>query len=500
MGSSIRSQSYCVASMPFPFDNTYARLPDEFFRLIEPSPVNDPVMIRLNRDLADELGLDTDRLESSDGLAILSGNQIAENSQPLAMAYAGHQFGSFVPQLGDGRAILLGEVVRTDGVRHDIQLKGSGQTPYSRRGDGRSALGPVLREYIVSEAMAALGVPTTRALAAVASGENVIREGPTPGGVLTRVAQSHIRIGTFQWFATRRDHENLKVLADYTIDRHYPDAKQDENPYVGLLRGVIKRQARLIAHWMQFGFIHGVMNTDNMAISGETIDYGPCAFMDTFHPGKKFSSIDSQGRYAFANQGPIGHWNLTRFAETLLPLLGDDPDQSVAQAEAALDTFFEVHKDELERRFAAKIGIENNTSDDWRLVESLLTAMTDGKADFTLLFRHLPDALESGDDKRVISQFDQPESMIEWLSEWRARLSAVDHSQAASLMWRMSPVLIPRNHRIEEAIDAAYHDDFGPFHRLNEALQKPFSARAEFAKYESAPTADEVVHATFCGT
>lgn len=489
-----------VASMPFPFDNSYARLPDEFFRLIEPTPVNAPVMIRLNHDLADELGLDADWLESPDGLAILSGNRIAEGSQPLAMAYAGHQFGSFVPQLGDGRAILLGEVVRADGVRHDIQLKGSGQTQFSRRGDGRSALGPVLREYIVSEAMSALGVPSTRALAAVASGENVFREGPTPGGVFARIAQSHIRIGTFQRIAARRDHDNLKVLADYAIDRHYPDAKHDENPYVGLLRRVIERQARLIAHWMQVGFIHGVMNTDNMTISGETIDYGPCAFMDTFHPGKKFSSIDHQGRYAFANQGPIGHWNLTRFAETLLPLLDDDPDHAVAQAEAALDTFFEINKVELESRFAEKIGIENNTPEDWQLVESLLSTMADGEADFTLVFRHLSDALESGDDERVVSLFDQPDSMIEWLSDWRARLSAVDHGRATNLMRQTNPVLIPRNHRVEEAIDAAYRNDFGPFHRLNEALQKPFSARAEFAKYEAAPTADEVVHATFCGT
>lgn len=493
-------QSFDVAHMPFPFDNSYARLPDEFFRQIEPTPVSTPVMIRLNHDLADELGLDADRLDSPDGLAILSGNRIAEGSQPLAMAYSGHQFGGFSPQLGDGRAILLGEVVRADGVRHDIQLKGSGQTPFSRRGDGRSALGPVLREYIVSEAMAALGVPTTRALAAVVSGENVLREGPTSGGVFTRVAQSHIRIGTFQWFAARRDHENLKVLADYAIDRHYPDAKQDENPYAGLLRRVIDRQARLIAHWMQLGFIHGVMNTDNMAISGETIDYGPCAFMDTFHPGKKFSSIDHQGRYAFSNQGPIGHWNLTRLAETLLPLLNDDPDQAVAEAEAALDTFFDIHKGELERRFAAKIGIEDASSEDWSLVESLLTAMADGEADFILVFRHLSDALESSDDQRVVSLFDAPGSMIEWLSEWRARLNAVDHSQAAGLMRRMNPVLIPRNHRVEEAIQAAYHDDFAPFHRLNEALQDPFSIRAEFADYESAPTADEVVHATFCGT
>lgn len=486
--------------MPFPFDNSYARLPDEFFRTIEPTPVSAPALIRLNRGLADELGLDMDRLDSEDGLAVLSGNRIADGSEPLAMAYSGHQFGGFSPQLGDGRAILLGEVVRPDGVRHDIQLKGSGQTPFSRRGDGRSALGPVLREYIVSEAMAALGVPTTRALAAVATGEDVLREGPTPGGVFTRVAQSHMRIGTFQWFAARRDQENLKVLADYAIDRHYPDAKQDENRYTGLLRRVIERQARLIAHWMQLGFIHGVMNTDNMTISGETIDYGPCAFMDTFHPGKKFSSIDHQGRYAFANQGPIGHWNLTRFAETLLPLLDDDPDRSVAEAEAALDTFFPIHKSELERRFAAKIGIEDASSEDWTLVESLLTAMTDGEADFTLVFRHLSDALESGDDESVASLFNEPGSIRGWLAQWRVRLKGMDHNQAADLMRRTNPVLIPRNHRVEEAIQAAYDGDFQPFHRLNDALTEPYSVRPDFSEYESAPSPDEVVQATFCGT
>ena len=486
--------------MPFHFDNSYARLPGEFFRRIEPTPVTNPRIIRLNRDLAEELGLDADRLDSPEGLAILSGNGIADGSEPLAMAYSGHQFGGFSPQLGDGRAILLGEVVRGDGVRHDIQLKGSGQTPFSRRGDGRSALGPVLREYIVSEAMAALGVPSTRALAAVASGDHVLREGPTPGGVFTRVAQSHIRIGTFQWFAARRDHESLKILADYTIDRHYPDARQEDDPYVGLLRRVIEQQAKLIAHWMQLGFIHGVMNTDNMAISGETIDYGPCAFMDTFHPGKKFSSIDHQGRYAFANQGPIGHWNLTRFAETLLPLINDDPDQAVGEAEAALDTFLEIHTYELERRFAAKIGIENASSEDWTLVELLFTAMTDGEADFTLVFRHLADALETRNNDSIVSLFDEPEAITSWLREWRLRLNSIDQAEAVALMRRMNPVLIPRNHRVEEAIQAAYQNDFTPFYRLNDALQNPFASQVAFAEYESAPAADEVVHATFCGT
>lgn len=486
--------------MPFPFDNTYARLPNAFFRRIEPTPVKSPVMIRLNDDLAAELGLDIGRLDSPEGLAILSGNLVAEGSEPLAMAYSGHQFGSFSPTLGDGRAILLGEVIHEDGIRYDIQLKGAGQTPYSRRGDGRSALGPVLREFIVSEAMAALGVPTTRALAAVATGENVFREGPTPGGVFTRVARSHIRIGTFQWFAARREHENLKSLADYSIERHYPDVRHDSNPYVELLRRVIERQANLIAHWMQFGFIHGVMNTDNMSISGDTIDYGPCAFMDEFHPEKKFSSIDHQGRYSFSNQGPIGHWNLTRFAETLLPLLGEDHDTAIAEAKASLGEYTEMHKAELERRFAAKIGIADAEPADWSLIESLLTTMADCGADFTLVFRHLRDALEIEDDENVIRQFDEPVAISSWLREWRSRMSDVDPRSATALMRRVNPVLIPRNHRVEEVIEAAYDGDFTPFHRLHDALRHPFDVRPDLAEYEAAPTTEEVVHATFCGT
>jgi uncharacterized protein YdiU (UPF0061 family) len=486
--------------MPIPFDNTYARLPDAFFTLIDPTPVSAPVMIRLNRDLAADLGIDVAGLDSPEGLAVLSGNQRANGSEPLAMAYSGHQFGGFSPQLGDGRAILLGEVVRDDGVRHDIQLKGSGRTPFSRRGDGRSALGPVLREYIVSEAMGALGVPTTRALAAVASGDNVQREDLMPGGVFTRVAQSHIRIGTFQWFAIREDHDNLKVLADYVIQRHYPDTQHDENPYLALLDGVIQRQAKLIAHWMQLGFIHGVMNTDNMTVSGETIDYGPCAFMDIYDPAKTFSSIDHQGRYAFANQAPIGHWNLTRFAETLLPLLNEDPEQSVAEADAALGTFAEIHQAELQKRFTAKIGIETRETGDWSIVVDLLSAMAEGEADFTLVFRHLSDALESGNDDAITPLFNQPATIVAWLTVWRQRLHDCDRSQAVALMRRTNPVFIPRNHRIEEAIKAGNDGDFAPFDRLNEVLQHPFTAQAEFTGYEAAPAPAEVVHATFCGT
>jgi len=486
--------------MLFPFDNSYALLPDDFFERIEPTPVSAPVMIRLNLELAADLGIDVARLDSPEGLAVLSGNQRTFGSDPLAMAYSGHQFGGFSPQLGDGRAILLGEVVGKDGVRRDIQLKGSGRTPFSRRGDGRSALGPVLREYIVSEAMHALGVPTTRALAAVASGEQVVREEMTPGGVFTRVARSHIRIGTFQWFAARKDYQNLRILADHVIARHYPDLSDAGNPYLALLEGVIERQARLIAHWMQFGFIHGVMNTDNMSVSGETIDYGPCAFLDVYHPLTKFSFIDQQGRYAFAKQGEIGHWNLTRLAETLLPLLDDDQEKSIALAKAALDQFPDIHQTALQERFTAKIGLDEDSTRDWPLVTFLLKAMADGEADFTLVFRHLTTALETGNDAPVIRLFKQPEAITAWLGDWRVRLTNAGRSHVLALMRRSNPIFIPRNHRIEEAIQAGNLGDYQPFHRLNEVLRQPFAEQPESAAYEAAPEPDEVVQATFCGT
>lgn len=487
--------------MPFSFDNTYAQLPDAFFQRVDPTPVSAPSMIRLNHELAENLGINVAQLDTPDGVAILSGNQRAAGSEPLAMAYAGHQFGGFVPQLGDGRAILLGEVVGRDGVRRDIQLKGSGQTPFSRRGDGRSALGPVLREYIVSEAMATLGVPTTRALAAVVSGENVVREGLQAGGIFTRVAQSHLRIGTFQWFLARQDHENLKVLADYAIQRHYPEAQQDDNPYRALLQTVIQRQADLVAHWMQLGFIHGVMNTDNMTISGETIDYGPCAFLDNYHPAKRFSSIDHQGRYAFGNQGPIALWNLSRFAETLLPLLSDDEKSAIDIAQSALETFTDRHSEALQRRFTAKIGLGyRDSDDDWTLVTNLLSVMADGGADFTLLFRHLSDALQSGQDDVVCGLFDNPETITPWLADWRTRLQSEDRDKAVQRMRAANPVFIPRNHRIEEAIQAGYEGNFELFHRLNDVLQHPFDEQPQAAEYEAAPAPEEVVQATFCGT
>jgi uncharacterized protein YdiU (UPF0061 family) len=486
--------------MIFPFENSYARLPKAFYASVNPTPVREPGFIRVNFALADELGIDIRRLDSPEGLAILAGNAIAEGSQPLAMAYSGHQFGGFSPQLGDGRAILLGELVGKDGIRRDIQLKGSGPTPFSRRGDGRSALGPVLREYIVSEAMAALGVPSTRALAAVVTGETVIREELVPGGVFTRVAQSHIRVGTFQWFAARQDHENLRVLADHVITRHYPEAREAAEPYLALLEGVIARQARLIAHWMQLGFIHGVMNTDNMTVSGETIDYGPCAFMDDYDSKKRFSSIDQQGRYAFSNQGPIAHWNLTRLAEAMLPLLDDDQDTAVGKAEDALAAFAEIHQHALRGRFANKIGLTGSGGEDWQLVSDLLAAMAEGKADFTLTFRRLAVTLESGDSGAVTSLFQDPGPITQWLAAWRKRITEIDTEIAGERMRRANPVFIPRNHRVEEAIRAGNQGDFKPFNRLVEILRSPFSDQPEASAFEAPPSPEEVVRATFCGT
>lgn len=488
--------------MPFTFEHSYARLPEAFFAKIDPTPVSSPELIALNRELAGELGIDVALLDAPEGLAILAGNQNPNGGEPIAMAYAGHQFGGFSPQLGDGRAILLGEVIGKDGARRDIQLKGSGPTPFSRRGDGRSALGPVIREYLVSEAMAALGVPTTRALAAVWTGDRVRREKFEPGGVFTRVAQSHIRVGTFQYFAARQDLENLRVLADYVIDRHYPEARDSDNPYRSLLDGVIRMQAALISKWMHLGFIHGVMNTDNMTVSGETIDYGPCAFMDDYDSAKKFSYIDQQDRYAYENQPTMAHWNLTRLAETLLPLLGDTEEKSLAEAEAALAKFPDIFQTGFVSGFTAKIGIENGTEDDWTLVQSLLALMQEDKADFTLTFRHLLDAAEPGGESKLIALFQNAGSITDWLALWRARLGEIEggFGRAGEIMREANPVFIPRNHRVEEVIQAANERDFEPFHRLHDVLKRPFDEQPEHADFEKPPKPEEVVCATFCGT
>src|SRR5215212_6951296 len=393
----------------FPFQNTYSALPANFFARVAPTPVAAPRLIKLNRALAVHLGLDPDVLEGPEGAEILAGKRLPEGADPIAMAYAGHQFGHFVPQLGDGRAILLGEVIDRDGVRRDIQLKGSGPTPFSRRGDGRAALGPVLREYIVSEAMFALGIPTTRSLAAVTSGERVQRETMLPGAVLTRVASSHVRVGTFQFFAARGDTEGVRLLADYVIARHYPAAAEAEQPYRALLEQVVAAQADLIARWLLVGFIHGVMNTDNMSIAGGTIDYGPCAFMDAYSPATVFSSIDHMGRYAYANQPRIAHWNLTRLAETLLPLLSEEQDQAVAQAQEALSSFAPRFEAAYHGGLRRKLGLFTEREQDPALAGDFLQAMAENQADFTLTFRRLCDAAAGPDhDGAVRDLFVDP--------------------------------------------------------------------------------------------
>src|SRR4030088_798832 len=398
-----------LMTVHFPFQNTYAALPDNFFARVAPTPVDSPGLIKLNRRLAIHLGLDPDRLSSPEGVEILAGKQIPEGADPIAMAYAGHQFGQFVPQLGDGRAILLGEVIDADGVRRDIQLKGSGPTPFSRRGDGRAALGPVLREYIVSEAMAALGIPTTRSLAAVVPGESVTRETALPGAVLTRVASSHIRVGTFQYFAARGDTAGVRRLADHVINRHYPHLANADRPYHALLEAVIGRQAELVARWLLVGFIHGVMNTDNPSISGETIDYGPCAFMDHYDPAKVFSSIDEMGRYAYANQPRIALWNLTRLAECLLPLLSDQQDKAIEEAQATLGAFVEKFDTAYQAGLRSKLGLFTARDDDRTLAQDLLDAMAQNQADFTLRFGWFRGAaLNPAADSEVRTLFADP--------------------------------------------------------------------------------------------
>jgi uncharacterized protein YdiU (UPF0061 family) len=488
----------------FPFQNTYAALPANFFARVAPTPVASPRLIKLNRPLAIHLGLDPDLLETPEGAEILSGKTLPRGADPIAMAYAGHQFGQFVPQLGDGRAILLGEVIDRDGVRRDIQLKGSGPTPFSRRGDGRAALGPVLREYVISEAMAALGIPTTRSLAAVVTGEHVLRETALPGAVLTRVASSHIRVGTFQYFAARGDTDAVRRLADHVIVRHYPELAGAERPYHGLLAAVTARQAELVARWLLVGFIHGVMNTDNTSISGETIDYGPCAFMDHYDPAQVFSSIDEFGRYAYANQPRIALWNLTRFAECLLPLFADDKDKAVEQAQEALVAFGEEFNLAYTAGLRAKIGLFTEREDDHALAQALLDVMANGQADFTLTFRRLSDAAaDPAFDQEVRKLFTEPEAFDEWLARWRARLSQEPHSaqERQAAMRSVNPAFIPRNHRVEAVIKAAMDDDdYAPFEELLAVLSKPYEDQPAFAAYQLPPQPHERVCQTFCGT
>jgi len=436
-------------------------------------------------------------------LNVLAGNEVPDSAQPLAMVYAGHQFGNWVSRLGDGRAILLGEVIDRNGVRRDIQLKGAGRTPFSRMGDGRAVLGPVLREYIVSEAMTALGIPSTRALAAVTTGERIFRETILPGAILTRVASSHVRVGTFQFYAARKDTDALRALSDYVIDRHYPLAAQQEQPYRALLDAVIAAQARLVARWMLVGFIHGVMNTDNMSIAGETIDYGPCAFMDAYHPGMVFSSIDQAGRYAYGNQPRIAHWNLTRFAQALLPIIEGVEDNALASAQDAVDAFPGLYQSEWFAGMCRKLGLHEAHGSDPALVDDLLRMMADSAADFTLTFRRLFDAAEPGTGSTVFAtQFADKAAIEEWLTRWRRQLAeqAISSEKRSATMRAANPAYIPRNHRIEEVIEAALATDFQPFEKLMQVLATPFEDQPEHDQYSDPPRPDQIVPATYCGT
>jgi len=491
-----------------PFDNHFARLGEPFFVKVQPTPVARPTLIKFNVELARELGISEGDVEETELASLFSGNALPAGAEPLAMAYAGHQFGNFVPQLGDGRAIWLGELRTADGSRFDVQLKGSGRTAYSRGGDGRAALGPVLREYLVSEAMHKLGVPTTRALAAVATGEDVARERVLPGGVITRVARSFIRVGTFEYFAARGDITAVKKLADYVLERNYPELAAAEQPYVALLKEVIGRQARLIARWMQLGFIHGVMNTDNMSIAGETIDYGPCAFMDGYKHQRVFSSIDRQGRYAYNSQPGIGLWNLVRLAETLVPLMAENSDDAVKIATTHLETYQGQYEAAWLASLRAKCGLTAGVESDEQdraLFGALLDLMNDNEADFTLTFYHLSrlGAGSPAHDAALRGLFAEPTALDDWLAQWRQRLQREPQSEEVRQagMQAVNPVVIPRNHQIEAAIRAAEdRGDFSVFHALHAVLQNPYVEQEGKARYRLPPEPDEVVTKTFCGT
>ena len=475
------------------FDNSYARLPGRLYVRQNAASHAEPSLAILNRALAARLGLDAERLAAGEALRVFSGNELPLGAEPLAQAYAGHQFGGFT-MLGDGRAVLLGEQVAPDGERFDIQFKGAGITPFSRRGDGKAALGPMLREYLISEAMHALGIPTTRSLAVVKTGEPVYRDEVQPGAVLTRVAASHIRVGTFQYAAAIDELPVLKALADHALRRHYPELAEADNPYLALLHGVMERQAALVAQWMHVGFIHGVMNTDNMAISGETIDYGPCAFMDAYHPDTVFSSIDQQGRYAYSNQPPIAQWNLARFAETLLPLIAEDSDQAVKLAEEVIYSFPQQYEAAWLSGMRAKLGLLDEQPDDLALVNNLLVGMQTHGLDFTNTFRSLAN--------RQTMDSDAPRFQT-WLQRWKARLEqqAAPREQALTIMRKANPAVIPRNHQVEFALAAAVrNDDLAPFERLLAVLANPFEDTPGNEEFRLPPPPSERVYQTFCGT
>ena len=493
-----------MGKLQFEFDNSYAKLPERFYTRIIPTKVKKPGLVIINEPLANSLALNPDTLGSEMGAEILAGNHVPDGAEPLAMAYAGHQFGGFVPQLGDGRAILLGEIIDCYGARQDIHLKGAGRTPYSRGGDGRAPLGPVLREYIVSSFMNLLSIPTTRSLAVVTTGEEVFRENVLPGAILTRVAESHLRIGTFEYFAVRRDLEALKILTMFAIERHFPGTVGDSNPAKTLLECVLKRQSALVAKWMSVGFVHGVMNTDNTTISGETIDYGPCAFIDTYQSDKVFSSIDHAGRYAFKNQPDVLQWNLTQLAQCLLPLIDERTDSAVSIAREIISRFPEIFAEDLGREFAKKLGLSCDPAAALRIALELLKLMSDHSADFTLTFRYLVDAV-LGDETTGLfeQQFGQPAAVSEWLTKWLSLVTLENESlvTAKKKLLAANPAIVARNHLVEEVIRAAEENgDFSRFHHLMAELAEPFKERPDQSKYARPPSQTEEVTMTFCGT
>lgn len=485
----------------FAFDNSYARELEGFYVPWEGAKAPAPAIVKVNAALAHELKLDPSALNSVEGAAILAGTVTPPGATPLAQAYAGHQFGGFSPQLGDGRALLLGEVLDRAGERRDIHLKGSGRTPFSRGGDGKAVLGPVLREYLMGEAMHALGIPTTRALAAVMTGETIYREGAQPGAVLARVAASHLRVGTFQYFAAHSSPEKVQQLADYAIARHYPELAKTANPYLELLRAVCKRQAHLIAQWMAVGFIHGVMNTDNMAISGETIDYGPCAFMDAYDPNAVFSSIDTNGRYAYGNQPSIAQWNLARFAETLLPLIDPNQETAVRLATAELQAFAEQYSGAWLDAMRAKLGLVTRLEADRDLVTDLFKVMAEQSIDFTKFFRRLAKAMV-GDSAPLRALFVDVPPIELWLVRWQQRVNqeTTNLAERATAMNQVNPVYIPRNHKVEEALQAAVAGDQTKFETLLTVLAAPFSERHEWGEYAEPAPASFGPYKTYCGT
>jgi len=482
-----------TAKVGWHFDHSYIKLPKDFFVKQPPIKVLNPKLILFNEPLLKSLGLDKESLSLEAWTNIFSGNEIPEKAYPIAQAYAGHQFGHFT-LLGDGRAVLLGEQISPDSERFDIQFKGSGQTPYSRRGDGRAALGPMLREYIISEAMHALNIPTTRSLAVTATGESVMREELLPGAILTRVAKSHIRVGTFQFVSTLNDVNKLKILADYTIDRHYSECKEEANPYLAFLNAVISRQAILVSQWMHVGFIHGVMNTDNMSISGETIDYGPCAFMDRYHPETVFSSIDRQGRYAYRNQAPIAQWNLARFAETLLPLIDQDKDKSIQLASQSVNGFSDQFQMAWLKGMRQKLGLFDENPSDIDLMNELLILMQKNKADYTLTFRHL------SSNAIVNDTIFEDESFKAWYKKWLNRIQKQKEGEERSklMMLRHNPVVIPRNYLVEKALSLAVQDqDYRFLNDFIAALKKPYEDSKVFSE---PPLEEDKSYQTFCGT